>query len=166
MSPMAKKLGVEIQVRFDPMRPNRNLSVSQHRIHSEASLFDFRLTQVAPLLLILDRRNDPVTPLLSQWTYQAMVHELIGINNGRVNLGLVPDIRPELAVSVLHWLTHSIYPQGFLRKSHCPQVQTLSSRHITLPHLATWERTSRPTFRCINQNLKLTLRQISNPSRT
>lgn len=33
----------------------------------------------APLLprpqLVLDRREDPVTPLLSQWTYQAMVHE-------------------------------------------------------------------------------------------
>jgi len=27
-----------------------------------------------------------------------MVHELIGIHNGRVNLSLVPDIRPELAV--------------------------------------------------------------------
>lgn len=71
-------------------------------MQSEASLFDFRLTQVAPLLLILDRRNDPVTPLLSQWTYQAMVHELIGIHNGRVNLGLVPNIRPELAVGILH----------------------------------------------------------------
>jgi hypothetical protein len=27
-----------------------------------------------------------VTPLLSQWTYQAMVHELVGINNGRVTI--------------------------------------------------------------------------------
>jgi len=50
-------------------------------------------------LLILDRRNDPVTPLLSQWTYQAMVHELLGINNGRVDLSKVPDIRPELKAS-------------------------------------------------------------------
>ncbi|EMD40076.1 hypothetical protein CERSUDRAFT_132878 [Gelatoporia subvermispora B] len=79
-SPMAKKLGVEIQA----------------RIQSESSLFDFRLTQVPPLLLILDRRNDPVTPVLSQWTYQAMVHELLGIQNGRVDLSLIPDVRPEL----------------------------------------------------------------------
>ncbi|GBE83113.1 Vacuolar protein sorting-associated protein [Sparassis crispa] len=84
-SSMAKKLGVEIQ----------------HRIQSEASLFDFRLTQVPPLLLILDRRNDPVTPLLSQWTYQALVHELLGIQNGRVDLSLVPDIRPELKALTL-----------------------------------------------------------------
>ena len=56
------------------------------------------MTQVPPLLLILDRRNDPVTPMLSQWTYQAMVHELLGIQNGRVDLSTVPDIRPELKV--------------------------------------------------------------------
>jgi len=68
-------------------------------MQSESALFDFRLTQVPPLLLILDRRNDPVTPLLSQWTYQAMVHEIIGIHNGRVDLKEVPDIRPEVAVS-------------------------------------------------------------------
>lgn len=31
-------------------------------------------------LVILDRIEDPVTPLLSQWTYQAMIHELIGMD--------------------------------------------------------------------------------------
>ncbi|WOO81057.1 Vacuolar protein sorting-associated protein 45 [Vanrija pseudolonga] len=50
-------------------------------------LFEFRSTAgPTPLLLILDRRNDPVTPLLSQWTYEAMVHELLGISNGRVHI--------------------------------------------------------------------------------
>lgn len=39
-----------------------------------------------------------MTPLLSQWTYQAMVHELIGIKNGRVDLSNVPGIKPELKV--------------------------------------------------------------------
>ena len=34
-------------------------------------------------MLIVDRRDDPVTPLLAQWTYQAMVHELLGISNNR-----------------------------------------------------------------------------------
>ena len=28
-----------------------------------------------------------------------MVHELLGIQNGRIDLSLVPDIRPELKVS-------------------------------------------------------------------
>eukprot|EP00347_Sterkiella_histriomuscorum_P013072 403366130 len=37
-------------------------------------------------LLILDRREDPITPLLNQWTYQAMIHEILGINNNRVDM--------------------------------------------------------------------------------
>lgn len=52
----------------------------------ESGLFDFRRTEVAPLLLIIDRRDDPVTPLLNQWTYQAMVHELLGIEDNKVDL--------------------------------------------------------------------------------
>ncbi|KAJ1455209.1 Sec1-like protein [Pelagophyceae sp. CCMP2097] len=39
-----------------------------------------------PVVLILDRADDAVTPLLSQWTYQAMVHELLGLNNNRVRI--------------------------------------------------------------------------------
>lgn len=46
----------------------------------------FRFKNRGPLLLVLDRADDPVTPLLSQWTYQAMVHELLGLNNNRVKL--------------------------------------------------------------------------------
>ncbi|WKX92044.1 hypothetical protein Q1695_010236 [Nippostrongylus brasiliensis] len=38
------------------------------------------------VLLIIDRSEDPVTPLLNQWTYEAMVHELITINNNRVTV--------------------------------------------------------------------------------
>ncbi|KAJ3507101.1 hypothetical protein NLJ89_g6492 [Agrocybe chaxingu] len=93
MSPMAKKLGLEVQ----------------HQIQSESSLFDFRLTQVPPLLLILDRRNDPVTPLLSQWTYQAMVHELLGIQNGRVDLSKVPGIQKELSEITLTTTTDPFF---------------------------------------------------------
>ena len=44
-------------------------------------------------LLLVDRRDDPVTPLLSQWTFQAMVHELIGIDANRVDLKDVPGVR-------------------------------------------------------------------------
>jgi len=65
----------------------------QRRISHEPGLFDFRKTEIPPLLLILDRRDDPVTPLLTQWTYQAMVHDLIGINNNRVNLIDRPGIK-------------------------------------------------------------------------
>jgi vacuolar protein sorting-associated protein 45 len=72
-----------------------------HRINREDQLFDFRQSDTAPVLLILDRRGDPVTPLLTQWTYQAMVHHLLGIQNGRVDLSGVPDIRSDLKEVVL-----------------------------------------------------------------
>ncbi|KAK0188075.1 Sec1-like protein [Armillaria mellea] len=120
MSGMAKKLAVEIQ----------------HRIQSESTLFDFRPTQVPPLLLILDRRNDPVTPLLSQWTYQGMVHELLGIQNGRVNLSMVPDIRPELSEITLTTSTdpffqaHYLATFGDLGSSLKNYVQSYQSRSM------------------------------------
>lgn len=82
MSPMAKKLGQEVL----------------YQMNNQTELWEFRKAATAPLLLILDRRNDPVTPLLSQWTYQAMVHELLGIQNGRVSLESAPDVREELKV--------------------------------------------------------------------
>ncbi len=85
MSILAKKLGIEIQ----------------RQMNQETQLFDFRRTDTPPILLLLDRRNDPVTPLLSQWTYQAMVHELLTIQNNRVDLSKVPDIKPDLTQIIL-----------------------------------------------------------------
>ncbi|CAD6575298.1 MAG: vacuolar protein sorting-associated protein 45 [Cyphobasidiales sp. Tagirdzhanova-0007] len=85
MSNMARKLGQEVQ----------------YVMSSEPALFDFRPSATQPVLLILDRRNDPVTPLLTQWTYQAMVHELLGITNGRVDMSNAPDIKDELREVVI-----------------------------------------------------------------
>uniref|UniRef100_A0A7S0LML6 Vacuolar protein sorting-associated protein 45 n=1 Tax=Coccolithus braarudii TaxID=221442 RepID=A0A7S0LML6_9EUKA len=68
---------------------------------TESDLFSYRRTDPPPLLLLLDRRDDPVTPLLNQWTYQAMVHELIGINNNRVSLAGAPKVPKELEQIVL-----------------------------------------------------------------
>ncbi|KAF2086825.1 vacuolar protein sorting-associated protein 45 [Saccharata proteae CBS 121410] len=82
---LAKKLATEVR----------------YQMTQEEQLFDFRKTDTPPILLIVDRRDDPVTPLLTQWTYQAMVHELLGIKNGRVDLSEVPDVRPELQEIVL-----------------------------------------------------------------
>lgn len=82
---LAKKLATEVR----------------YHINQEDQLFDFRKVDTPPILLILDRRDDPVTPLLTQWTYQAMVHHLLGVDNGRVDLSDVPDIRPELKEIVL-----------------------------------------------------------------
>ncbi|KAE8588168.1 hypothetical protein XENTR_v10022376 [Xenopus tropicalis] len=70
-------------------------------ITKEYELFEFRRTEVPPLLLILDRSDDAITPLLNQWTYQAMVHEMLGINNNRIDLSRVPGISKDLKEVVL-----------------------------------------------------------------
>lgn len=47
----------------------------KRRIEVNKDLFDFgnaRTGGNAPLLLILDRKDDPVTPLLQQWSYQGL----------------------------------------------------------------------------------------------
>lgn len=63
-------------------------------------IFHFR-KRTNLLLLVLDRRDDPVTPLLSQWTYQAMVHEMLGLNNHRVILKGAPNVTKDLEEVVL-----------------------------------------------------------------
>lgn len=52
------------------------------------NLFDDlnKTSDVPPVLLILDRKNDPITPLVLPWTYQSMIHELIGIDRNVVDL--------------------------------------------------------------------------------
>nr|CAG4641574.1 EOG090X03QA [Eurycercus lamellatus] len=67
----------------------------------ESSLFHFQRGDNVPLLLILDRRCDPITPLLNQWTYQAMVHELLSIKNNRVSLVGVPGAPKDLSEVLL-----------------------------------------------------------------
>lgn len=69
----------------------QRLARSLHHLTTveQRELFDFGETgrkEAPPLLLILDRRDDPVTPLLSQWTYQAMLHELLGVHDNRISL--------------------------------------------------------------------------------
>jgi len=46
-------------------------------------------------LLILDRKDDAVTPLLTQCTFQAMVHEMIGIENNLVDLSKCPSLKKD-----------------------------------------------------------------------
>ncbi|XP_025832833.1 vacuolar protein sorting-associated protein 45 [Agrilus planipennis] len=80
-------------------------------INKESSLFAFGQNSY-PVLLILDRRDDPVTPLLNQWTYQAMVHELLTINNNRVNLSNIPGVSKELSEVVLSADQDSFYAKN------------------------------------------------------
>ncbi|KAJ3262487.1 vacuolar protein sorting-associated protein 45 [Boothiomyces macroporosus] len=75
---------------------------NEYAIQNDGQLYDFRKPDTPPILVIMDRRNDSVTPLLSQWTYQSMIHELLGITNGRVDLSKVKDVRPEMKEIVLN----------------------------------------------------------------
>jgi len=86
----------------------------QARVNQDPSLFDFKKTDTPPLLLILDRVDDPVTPLLTQWTYQAMVHEVFGISNNRVNLKKHTAVKKELEEVILSpdqdsWFKQTMY---------------------------------------------------------
>lgn len=80
-SDMSKRLAESVKVsmatRSTHTRPHRprshsnvltSLSVPQQIITKEYELFDFRKTEVPPLLLILDRSDDAITPLLNQVT--------------------------------------------------------------------------------------------------
>jgi vacuolar protein sorting-associated protein 45 len=68
---------------------------------TEHGLFDFRKRddKASSVLLILNRLDDPVTPLLCQWTYQAMIHELLGIKNNRVVVHGGAEKRTDIVVS-------------------------------------------------------------------
>eukprot|EP01023_Acetabularia_acetabulum_P066417 TRINITY_DN8971_c0_g1_i1.p1 TRINITY_DN8971_c0_g1~~TRINITY_DN8971_c0_g1_i1.p1 ORF type:complete len:582 (-),score=88.97 TRINITY_DN8971_c0_g1_i1:244-1989(-) len=91
----------------------RRLAVGLHTLayKEERPLFDFgvRGTQNSPLLLILDRRDDPVTPLLNQWTYQSMIHELIGIHDNTVRLSPSEKLSKDLRELVLSAWMDSFY---------------------------------------------------------
>ena len=129
---------------------------------TEGELFGFRRPDVPPLLLLLDRRDDPVTPLLNQWTYQAMVHELLGINNNRVDISAAPDLpkdiqkevvlapeqahHPPVATPHTHPCRHAAHPYHHAAAPFSPRrsplvatphtpIATLSPRRT--PHIAT-----------------------------
>ncbi|KAF8063735.1 VPS45 [Scenedesmus sp. PABB004] len=65
----------------------------------QPAVFDFG-SRAAPVVLLLDRCDDPVTPLLTQWTYEAMIHEAIGIRDGTAVLtsAKVPPDQREVVV--------------------------------------------------------------------
>ncbi|RWS23563.1 Vacuolar protein sorting-associated protein 45-like protein [Leptotrombidium deliense] len=91
----------------------------KHVLNKEGSLFNFKSSNytgdtniIPPVLLILDRRSDVVTPLLNQWTYQAMLHELLTINNNRINLSEVPTVSKEMKEVVLSAEHDEFYEQN------------------------------------------------------
>ena len=38
------------------------------------------------IVLLYDRKEDPISPLINQWTYQAQLHEILGIKNNVIEI--------------------------------------------------------------------------------
>lgn len=157
---VAKKLATEVR----------------YQITQEEQLFEFRKTDTPPILLILDRRDDPVTPLLTQWTYQAMVHELLGIDNGKVNLRDVPDIRSELREVVLSqdqdpFFKKNMYSNfgdlGGNIKEYVEQYQSKTKSNASIESVADMKRFVEdfPEFRKLSGNVSKHVTMVGELSR-
>lgn len=91
----------------------------QERISEEQGLFEAldrerKKDEPLPVLLVLDRRNDPVTPLLNQWTYQAMLHENLTIENNRINMEKAPGTKPEMREIVMSTSADQFFEENAL----------------------------------------------------
>ena len=159
-SALAKKLATEVR----------------YHMTQEEHLFDFRQVDTPPILLILDRREDPITPLLTQWTYQAMVHHLLGINNGRVDLSDVPDIRPELKEIVLSQDQDPFFKKNmFLNfgdlggniKEYVEQYQSKTKNNANIESISDMKRfiEEYPEFRKLSGNVSKHVTLVSELSR-
>lgn len=157
---MAKKLATEVR----------------YQITQEEQLFDFRKTDTPPILLLLDRRDDPITPLLTQWTYQAQVHELLGIHNGRVDLSAVPDVRPELKEIVLSQDQDPFFKKNMYQnfgdlggniKDYVDQYQTRTKSNAQIESIADMKRfvEDYPEFRKLSGNVSKHVTLVSELSR-
>lgn len=157
---MAKKLASEVR----------------YHMTQEEQLFDFRKVDTPPILLILDRREDPVTPLLTQWTYQAMVHQILGIDNGRVDLRGVPDIRQELQEIVLSQDQDPFFKKNmFLNfgdlggniKDYVEQYQSKTKSNASIESITDMKRfiEEYPEFRKLSGNVSKHVTLVSELSR-
>ena len=81
------------------------------RIENSSTFHVGQTKQTAPLLVIIDRNEDPITPLLTAWTYQAMLHQILDMNNNRMDLSSVPGIRDELKQVVVSPTQDDFYKQ-------------------------------------------------------
>ncbi|KID99130.1 vacuolar protein sorting-associated protein 45, partial [Metarhizium majus ARSEF 297] len=148
----------------------------RYLMSQEEQLFEFRKVDTPPILLILDRREDPVTPLLTQWTYQAMVHHLLGIHNGRVDLSNVPDIRPELREIVLSQDQDPFFKKnmflnfgdlGSTIKDYVEQYQSKTKNNANIESIADMKRfiEEYPEFRKLSGNVSKHVTLVSELSR-
>lgn len=162
-------LGLKLrpQIRYDA---NSNMARKlaeevAYGIKQEENLFNFKTPRdSAPVLLILDRKNDPLTPLLTPWSYQAMVHEFIGIDNNRVDLRNTPEIRDELKEIVLSQnddpffadnMYHNFGDLGQSIKDYVSHYQSKTQSNMDIESIADMKRfvEEYPEFRRLSGNV-------------
>ena len=67
-----------------------------------------------------------------QWTYQAMVHELLGLNNNRIDLSRVPGINKDLKEVVLSAENDEFYANVSLHKPEWTGPNEPSTKWVVL----------------------------------
>ncbi|KAL8448218.1 hypothetical protein Emag_003986 [Eimeria magna] len=136
-SNVCQRLAAATQHRIDEFRASAQQTQSQDSAASAAPTGRF-------VLLLFDRREDPVTPLLNQWTYTAMVHELLSIRHNRVDLHKVPGISEDLKEVVLSTTQDEFYKAncfsnfgdlGVAVKQHVNEYQEKTKTHAQIASL-------------------------------
>lgn len=166
LSGLLLSLKMKPLIRFDKNSQmcRKLASELSYTVNQESQLFDFRKPDTPPILLLVDRRNDPITPLLTPWTYQAMVHHLLGINNNRVDLSNVPEVSKELSEIVLSsdqdaFFTKSMYLNfgdlGASIKDYVSQYQAKTKSNSSIESIADMKRfvEEYPEFRKLSGNV-------------
>ncbi|CCJ29810.1 unnamed protein product [Pneumocystis jirovecii] len=142
----------------------RTLAVAlQTEIETETSLFDFYRTDTSPILLLLDRCNDPITPLLTPWTYEAMVHELVGIVHGRVEIAnfIHEKVHHEMVLSPIQdtFFKENMYLNfgdlGIRIKEYVEHYRTKTQSNVEIQNVSDMKRfvEEYPEFRQLSDNV-------------
>lgn len=84
-------------------------------------------SDVNSLLIIVDRRNDLITPIVNKWTYYAMIHELFDIKNNRISLVDVPNRQPKDPKEMLIFMENDQFFDENYNKNYGELGSTLKS---------------------------------------
>ncbi|KAG5513199.1 hypothetical protein PMAC_001569 [Pneumocystis sp. 'macacae'] len=142
----------------------RTLAVAlQTEIETQTPLFDFYRADTPPILLLLDRCNDPITPLLTPWTYEAMVHELIGIIHGKVEIAnfIHEKVHHEMILSPVQdaFFKENMYLNfgdlGIRIKEYVEHYRTKTQSNIEIQNVSDMKRfvEEYPEFRQLSDNV-------------
>ncbi|CCE78145.1 Piso0_000761 [Millerozyma farinosa CBS 7064] len=140
--------------------------------NSQNNLFDDLNQNSAspPLLLLLDRKNDPITPLITPWTYQSMIHELIGINRNIVKVGtpeesLILSDASDVFFQEAMYLNYGDLTDKFQRyvEEYKKQTKSSSVENMKTQNLSELKKllTKFPEFRKLSNNILKHLNLIS-----